>query len=69
MDAYLARVRGKPVLSITDAADERKPRGTINFVVVENRVRFEIDLDMAAEHRLTLSSKLASLAVRTRPAR
>lgn len=64
---FLEAVRGKPVLTITDSGDERKSQGVINFVVRDNRVRFEIDLEKAAQQRLSPSSKLVSLAIRVRP--
>jgi len=55
-------VRGSSVLTVSDA------RGTqvgaiINFVVKDNRVRFDIDDEAAAQNRLTISSKLLSLAL------
>lgn len=60
--AALAALRGKPVLTVTDAGDGGG-HGVINFVLVNDRVRFEIDLAEAADHHLTISSKLLSLAV------
>lgn len=61
----LERVRGKPVLTVTD--DARDAHGIANFVVQGNRVRFEIDQNAAAENGLAISSKLLDLAVRVRP--
>ncbi|HET9764685.1 MAG TPA: YfiR family protein [Casimicrobiaceae bacterium] len=62
--AALARLRGKPVLTVTDAAREAAERGIVNFAVRDNRVRFEIDQNAAAESRLVISSKLLNLALR-----
>lgn len=62
--ATLRRLRGVPVLTVTDDARDARTRGIINFVVRDNRVRFEIDLAAAADSRLTISSKLLDLAVR-----
>ena len=59
----LAEVRGTPVLTVTDSAGAK---GIINFVIAENRVRFEIDLQRAADMGLAISSKLLSLAVSVR---
>ncbi|MGH7847933.1 MAG: YfiR family protein [Candidatus Binatia bacterium] len=66
-DAVYARqaieaVRGSNCLTVSDA------RGTqvgaiIYFVVKDNRVRFDIDEEAAAENGLTISSKLLSLAL------
>lgn len=63
----LERVRGKPVLTVTDAANELRATGIVNFVVQDNRVRFEIDLRAAAENHLVISSKLLNLASRVSP--
>lgn len=56
-------VRGKPVLTVTDARFEDSTRGIIHFVLRDNRVRFEVDSDAAARNGMRLSSKLTSLAV------
>lgn len=60
----LAAVRGSPVLTVTDNAGPG-PKGVINFVLRDSRVRFEIDLKAAAENGLGISSKLSALAVTT----
>jgi hypothetical protein len=60
--ATLDEMRGAPVLTVTDAS-AGGPKGIINFVVVENRVRFQVDLALANQAGLTISSKLLSLAV------
>ena len=60
----LAAVRGSPVLTVTDGAEGLDDAGIINFVVEDSRVRFEINARAAAANRLTISSKLLSLATR-----
>ncbi len=60
----LAVVRGSPVLTVTDGAQEPEDSGIINFVIEDSRVRFEINAQAAAANRLTISSKLLSLATR-----
>jgi hypothetical protein len=60
----LAAVRGSPVLTVTDGAEGPEHSGIINFVVQDNRVRFEISTRAAAANHLTISSKLLSLATR-----
>ena len=62
----IAAVRGTPVLTVTDAA-RAEPQGVIHFVVRDNRVRFQIDDQAAAQNGLAISSKLLSLAVSVRP--
>jgi len=59
----LAAVRGTPVLTVTDRSPESRAKGIVNFVIQDNRVRFEIDNQAAAQDRLAISSKLLSLAV------
>lgn len=65
--AVLERVRGMPVLTVTDAADDAHTRAIVNFNVRESRVRFDIDLGAAAENHLVISSKLLNLATRVSP--
>lgn len=60
----LALVRGSPVLTVTDGAQQPDESGIINFVTEDSRVRFEINAQAAAANRLTISSKLLSLATR-----
>jgi hypothetical protein len=55
------------VLTITDGAVERSVKGAVNFLIRDNRVRFEIDLDLAAAHHLLVSSKLVGVAARVVP--
>jgi hypothetical protein len=61
----LAAVRGRPVLTVTDAA-RGDAKGIVNFVLQNNRVRFEIDLRQAADNGLPISSKLLTLATQVR---
>lgn len=64
----LDSVRGRPVLTVTDSAPGDGERGMINFMVIDDRVRFTIDDDAAALSGLAISSKLLSLAVSVRHA-
>lgn len=63
VSAALVAVRGMPVLTVTDGATDPATKGIINFVLQDDRVRFEIDNSAAAANGLTISSKLLSLAV------
>lgn len=65
---YLETVRGTGVLTVTDSPVPGGSGGIINFVIRDNRVRFEIDLQGAAQNGLAISSKLLKLAVNVRPA-
>jgi hypothetical protein len=54
-------VRGNSVLTVSDAVSG--DGAIINFVIKDNRVRFDIDDEAAAQNELTMSSKLLSLAL------
>ena len=64
--AILQLVRGAPVLTVTDEQQAPGSIGIINFIVVDGRVRFEVDRDAARVNQLAISSKLLTLAVRVR---
>jgi hypothetical protein len=56
-------VHGRNVLTVTDAGDSESGAAIINFVIADNRVRFAIDDEAAAQNGLVISSKLMSLAL------
>lgn len=56
-------VRGSSVLTVSDTRGHGSSAGIINFVIKDNRVRFEIDDEAAAQNELVISSKLLSLAL------
>lgn len=64
--AALQQVRGQPVLTVTDSQNDPAAKGIINFVIDEDRVRFEIDNAAASAGGLRISSKLLSIAVHVR---
>jgi hypothetical protein len=57
-------LRGHPVLTVSDSAGKG---AVINFVLRENRVRFEIDEAAAEQNSLVLSAKLLGLALNVKP--
>lgn len=59
----LKAVQGAPVLTVTDGARQQSAHGVVHFTIKDNRVRFAIDDQAAADNGLTISSKLMSLAV------
>lgn len=59
----IAAVRGSGVLTVTDARGPGATEGIINFVIKDNRVRFDIDEAAATQNGLAISSKLLSLAL------
>jgi hypothetical protein len=58
-------IDGKPVLTVTDAANGGQ-RGIIHFAVVSGRVRFFIDQASAARRGMQISSRLLALALGVR---
>jgi hypothetical protein len=56
-----SRLDGSPTLIVADS-DGARPRSAVSFVVNDNKVGFEINLDQANRARLTISSKLLNLA-------
>ena len=63
----LAAVAGRPVLTVTDEV-RGSNRGVVHFTVFQNRVRFHIDSQLAGRGRLSISSRLLSLALSVRGA-
>lgn len=61
----IAAFAGKPVLTVTDAANGPQ-RGMIHFTIVSGRVRFYIDQLSAAQRGIQISSRLLALAVGVR---
>jgi hypothetical protein len=51
-----------PVLTVGESENFVQNGGVIGFRLVENKVRFEINLDAAAKARLKISAKLLALA-------
>jgi hypothetical protein len=63
--AMLEPMRGKPILTVTDARSSVQ-RGMIHFVVSQGRVRFHIDEAAAVRSGLTINSRLLALALSVR---
>lgn len=59
----LLLLREKPVLTVSDTADFVEQGGIIQFVLVDNKVGFRINVDAANTAGLSISSKLLSLAI------
>ena len=66
--AFLEAAEGRPVLTIGESPDFLDRGGIINLLVVDHRIRFEIDADAATRAGLQLSSQLLGLAVAVRRA-
>ena len=56
------RRNGSPVLLVGEEPGFAEQGGTVNFFLEENRIRFEINIEVAKQDQLKISSKLLSLA-------
>jgi hypothetical protein len=56
-------VQGSHVLIVNDTANPAPAGAIINFLITDNRVRFDIDEETAVQNGLTISSKLLGLAL------
>ena len=59
---WLRQVKGRPVLTVTDAEGALEQGSIINFRTVDERVRFEVSVDAAEQSGLRLNSRLFSVA-------
>lgn len=62
LEEIFRAVDGKPVLTIGEGEEFPAAGGTIRFYLEEKKLRFEINPRSAEKARLTISSKLMSLA-------
>ena len=62
--AALAAGAGRPVLTVTEAREDAASRGMINFVLVDDKVRFDVAVPPADSARLKISSRLLAVARR-----
>lgn len=62
LNKAIQSTRDLPVLTVGESDDFLAQGGVVNFVLEEDRVRFEINLRAAESHRLKLSSKLLAVA-------
>lgn len=59
----LARLKGKATLLVTEQPGLARKGSAINFVVVENRQKFELNQTNAEKNNLKVSSSLLALAI------
>jgi len=55
-------VKGKPILTVSDAENFMKQSGMLRFYVESGKIRFEINKEVSSQSGLTISSKLMRLA-------
>jgi hypothetical protein len=62
IESVIDAMKGLPILTIGDAPGFAKRGGIINFVLEDNKVRFEVNVEAAKHADLTISSRLLTLA-------
>ena len=62
--AVLSAARGAPILTISEMDDFITLGGIAHMFVLQGKMRFEINLDVARRSKLQLSSQLLALATR-----
>jgi hypothetical protein len=63
MSKELDALKDKPILTVSSLPGFMDHGGMIQFVIADNRVRFEVNLTSAARCHLTLSAELLKVAV------
>jgi len=63
LEGLIAATAGKPVLIVSDIPGSLDRGGMIQFVLIDSRVRFSVDLRPVARSSIALSSELLKVAV------
>jgi hypothetical protein len=61
-ESVLGGMKGLPILTIGDAPGFARRGGIMNFILEDNKVRFEVNVEAAKDADLTISSRLLTLA-------
>jgi hypothetical protein len=64
LEQLIASVAKRPLLVVTDRDNGLDAGSTVNFLIVDRRVRFEVSLAAAETSGLSISSELLSVAAR-----
>jgi hypothetical protein len=62
LDEIFHLVKGLPILTIGDTPNFARRGGIINFILEDDKVHFEVNVDAAKQANITISSRLLSLA-------
>jgi hypothetical protein len=68
LDEILHTVKGQPILTIGETPGFAQRGGIVNFVLEDDKVRFEVNLDAAKQANINISSRLLQLAHVVQPA-
>lgn len=62
LSEILTKIKDRPILTVAETKNFCQSGGIVNFIVVKNKVRFEINVDAAKRTGLKISSKLLKLS-------
>lgn len=62
MSEILSKIKDRPILTVSETNDFCQSGGIINFIAVNNKIRFEINVEAAKRSDLIISSKLLKLS-------
>lgn len=62
LDEILHLVKGLPILTIGETPSFAQRGGIINFIVVDDKIRFEVNVGAAKQADISISSRLLALA-------
>jgi len=63
VNSWLAKVKGLPVLTVSELEGFAQHGGMINFVIEDKKLRFQVNPAVATKAGLKISSKLLRLAI------
>jgi hypothetical protein len=58
----LAAVKDRPILTVTESEPGAEPGSIVNFVVVDDKVKFDVSLPAAERSSLKVSARLLGVA-------
>ena len=62
MSEILTKTKDKPILTVSETNNFCQSGGIVNFIVVNNKIRFEINVEASKRSDLIISSKLLKLS-------
>ena len=62
LDEILHAIKGLPILTIGQMPDFARRGGIVNFIIEDDKVRFEVNVEAAKQADISISSRLLTLA-------
>jgi len=62
LNSVIASTRGKPIVTVTETEDPLAQGGIINFIIDNDKVRFDIELAAANTSNIKISARLLGVA-------